>query len=291
MRKLLTLILVLCSIVGFAQMRGGALYDPGAARSNLSNVDATATPSMTSITLSDKIRAAWADILGDIYASGTVKVSTGTAAAPAYSFASDPDTGIYRFDSDQIGFAANGRTFMRGLNDLVDFGSQQAGSSTFRIYTDPASAYVEIQGLRKDVAFDSPLVLQRQGGNVLIGTSTDDGANKLQVNGSAKFYTGNCKFLIREVDLVDDESVDVATLFGIAEANGILRVFSRAGAAGDVQLTGASNVVVIGIDYSSFDSADTDGNLCVYSTGSGNYVIKNRLGGSFSHIVTWQGME
>jgi len=83
-------------------------YDPGAARSNLSNVDATATPSMTSITLSDKVKAAWADILGDIYASGTVKVSTGTAAAPAYSFSSDPNTGIYSPSADNLSIVANG---------------------------------------------------------------------------------------------------------------------------------------------------------------------------------------
>lgn len=108
MKKLLTIILVLCSVVGFAQIRGGAQYDPGAARSNLSNVDATATPSMKSITLSDKIRAVWADILGDIYASGTVKVSTGTAAAPAYTFSSDPNTGMYSPAADSIGISVAG---------------------------------------------------------------------------------------------------------------------------------------------------------------------------------------
>lgn len=108
MKKLLTIALILCSVTGFAQMRGGSQFDPGAARANLNNVDAAATPSMTSITLSDKVRAAWADILGDIYASGTVKVSTGTAAAPAYSFASDPNTGMYSPVADTLEFAVAG---------------------------------------------------------------------------------------------------------------------------------------------------------------------------------------
>lgn len=108
MRKLLTLILILCTIAAPAQMRGGALYDPGAARKNLSNVDASATPSMTSITLSGKVRAAWADILGDIYASGTVKVGAGTAAAPAYTFSTDPDTGIYSPGANVLGFGVGG---------------------------------------------------------------------------------------------------------------------------------------------------------------------------------------
>ena len=108
MKKILTIILVLCSVASFGQMRGGAQYDPGAARKNLSNVDASATPSMTSITLSGKVRAAWADILGDIYASGTVKVGAGTAAAPAYTFSTDPDTGIYSPGANVLGLGVGG---------------------------------------------------------------------------------------------------------------------------------------------------------------------------------------
>ena len=121
MKKLLTIALILCTLTSSAQMRGGSQFDPGAARSNLSNVDATATPSMASITLSDKIRAVWADILGDIYASGTVKVSTGTAAAPAYSFSSDPNTGIYSPAADSVSITTGGAERVRvdnyGLND------------------------------------------------------------------------------------------------------------------------------------------------------------------------------
>lgn len=147
MKKLLTIALILCTVTGFAQMRGGAQYDPGAARKNLSNVDSAATPSMTSITLSDKVKAAWADILGDIYASGTVKVGAGTAAAPAYTFSSDPDTGIYSPGANILGFGVG-------------------GAENARISA---------------------------GGNVLIATSTDDGANKLQVNGDSA-TTGNFLF-------------------------------------------------------------------------------------------------
>ena len=121
MKKLLTIILVLCSVASFGQMRGGAQYDPGAARKNLSNVDASATPSMKSITLSGKVRAAWADILGDIYASGTVKVGAGTAAAPAHSFSTDPDTGIYSPGANSVAITTGGSERVRvdnyGLND------------------------------------------------------------------------------------------------------------------------------------------------------------------------------
>jgi hypothetical protein len=222
MRKLLTLILVLCSIVGFAQMRGGALYDPGAARSNLSNVDATATPSMTSITLSDKVKAAWADILGDIYASGTVKVATGTAAAPAYSFGSDPDTGIYSAGAGTVDFVINGQGRVQinsnglGVNGAPDSPLYVAGpnGSDFKFKnldgTVLGSEYIKLSlnnsngvganfesaafraistngGANLGVlAIDTSGVEAMRitsGGNVLIAASTDDGANKLQVNG------------------------------------------------------------------------------------------------------------
>ena len=111
MKKLLTIILVLCTLTGFAQATGNSPYDPGAARKNLSNVDAL-----------------------------QLKLGDGTAAAPAYTFSSDPDTGIYSPGANTLGFG-------------------EGGAESMRITS---------------------------GGNVLIATSTDDGANKLQVNGRIK---------------------------------------------------------------------------------------------------------
>ena len=89
MKRLLIVILVLVCSCSFAQIRGGAQYDPAAARRDLSNVSGAA-----SLELSQRVRAAWAEITGNIYASGSARLEAGTAAAPAYSFSSDPDTGI-----------------------------------------------------------------------------------------------------------------------------------------------------------------------------------------------------
>ena len=83
MRKILTFILILCSIAAIAEMRGGALYDPGAIRSDGTNASDTVT-------------------------LNRVRTATGTAAAPAYSFSTDPDTGIYSPGADTIGFSAAG---------------------------------------------------------------------------------------------------------------------------------------------------------------------------------------
>lgn len=102
MKRLLVFLLVLVSVTGFAVEQRGP-YDPGAARKNLSNVT-----DVVSLDLSQRLRAAWAEITGNIYASGSARLEAGTAAAPAYSFSSDPDTGIYSPGADTIGFSAAG---------------------------------------------------------------------------------------------------------------------------------------------------------------------------------------
>lgn len=223
MKKLLTLILVLCSIVGSAQMRGGSQYDPGAARSSLSNVDATATPSMTSITLSDKVKAAWADILGDIYASGTVKVSTGTAAAPAYSFASDPNTGVYSPAADNLAVSVAGAEALRvnsagemliaTSTDAGNYKLQVNGSALVGTHDNGYSLYISRYNstdykMGRIVAGDSDrntdvgleINVRNSDGvgvqacrffgttNVGIATSTDDVSNKVQVAGAVKSF-------------------------------------------------------------------------------------------------------
>lgn len=233
MKKLILLLLCLVSVSVIAQPSHFGPYDPGAARSNLSNVDATATPSMTSITLSDKIRAVWADILGDIYASGTVKVVTGTAAAPAYTFSSDPDTGIYSPGANVLGFTGNGAEKIRlgasgnlligtdndtyfAENFLMLRGFAEGKGIIFR----PGYPYdantldnMAIRGSSAIAPSGDGLSFSAYGGlsfhtgvnmadasnvrlavsgagNVLIATSTDDGANKLQVNGSMRLIGG-----------------------------------------------------------------------------------------------------
>ena len=44
----------------------------------------------------------------DDIATGTGKFSDGTAAAPSVTFGSDPDTGIYSYGANALGFTSNG---------------------------------------------------------------------------------------------------------------------------------------------------------------------------------------
>ncbi len=75
-----------------------------------------------------------------IYATDTITLATGqvlngagTAASPAYSFESDPDTGMYRYGTNALGFATGGSYDMLMGGGQVSFlvGSASAPSITF----------------------------------------------------------------------------------------------------------------------------------------------------------------
>jgi hypothetical protein len=225
MKRLLVILLVLISVAGFAVEQRGP-YDPGAARKNLSNAT-----DVVSLDLSQRLRAAWAEITGNIYASGSARLEAGTAAAPAYSFAADPDTGIYSAGADTLGFAVggafagqwnsagelliatstdagvyplqvNGYSYSHGYdlprNTRIGWASKVDtftlnGVSTVQnglTFGPTVGDYVTLAGYYGLNWVTNSLERMRvtSGGNVLIATSTDDGVNKLQVNGKAYFY-------------------------------------------------------------------------------------------------------
>lgn len=129
-------------------------------------------------------------------------------------------------------------------------------------------------------------------GNVLIATSTDDGSNKLQVNGPVKFQTSTGAQIFGQITLDDDESIDINTLLtGVAANCGIFKVLLESNDGyGDFYLQGPVNdVVLISQHYAA--KTDSDGNICVFSAGSGNYTLKNRLGASATFVFSYIGRK
>lgn len=96
MKKMFLIFLCLIVSVCSAQPSHYGPYDPGAIRSDGTNASDTVT-------------------------FNRVRTATGTAAAPAYSFSTDPDTGIYSPENNSIGFVASGseraKIDVYGLND------------------------------------------------------------------------------------------------------------------------------------------------------------------------------
>ena len=219
MKKLLIVILVLVCSCSFAQIRGGAQYDPAAARRDLSNVSGAA-----SLELSQRVRAAWAEITGNIYASGSARLEAGTSASPAYTFSSDSNTGMYSPAADTIGFSAAGAEAMRitstgevMIATSTDMGNYKlqmvgglaiarpngSGPSVLIKNADGAEAsslWADSNGAGYFRQYDNlgniKTLIQGgginylNGGDVLIATSTDAGDYKLQVNGNA-YVNGN----------------------------------------------------------------------------------------------------
>ena len=56
----------------------------------------------------DNVRVTRADIIAGVALTFPLRGPNGSAAAPTYSFAADPDTGVFRQGTNRLGFAVNG---------------------------------------------------------------------------------------------------------------------------------------------------------------------------------------
>lgn len=172
-RKLLLIVIFLwtLSYCAFGQATQNGPFDPGALRSNLSNASPTASLSIRELILSEKVKAAWAEITGNITASGTMRVD-----------------GIATFGSDvrlpTINGVVPGTMLGAATADYVATG-------TFTGHTGATGTAVHGLGTMSTQSADSvaitggvaSLSALTTTGNVLIATSANDGVNKLQVNG------------------------------------------------------------------------------------------------------------
>ncbi len=131
-------------------------------------------------------------------------------------------------------------------------------------------------------------------GNLLINTATDDGINKLQVNGSVKFDAGSSVCRFKEITLADNQTLDLRSFFGNANymfGNLKIVAIENSGSAADVFLTGSYNTVNLYSVAGSVVNTSTDGYICVYPAGSGEYTLENKLGTSTVISLFYQGIQ
>lgn len=133
----------------------------------------------------DAVRAPYLDITGNIYASGTAQIMGETLIATS------TDAGSFDL---QVG----GRVYASGLNSHIlkvdTLGDvltlRYSGGTDIRL--ESRADYAGIYAYKLSDTSFKPLVLgySASGGNVLIGTATDDATNKLQVAGSVMKSSG-----------------------------------------------------------------------------------------------------
>jgi trimeric autotransporter adhesin len=113
---------------------------------------------------------------------GTLLMEDGTAAAPGLSFASDPDSGIFRGGANELGIATNGV-------ERVEFGTSEVvfndggADVDFRVEGDTEANLLFVDAGSDEVSFRDDVKIDSSG-RLLVG-ATASGANLLQVNSDA----------------------------------------------------------------------------------------------------------
>ncbi|QDM32105.1 tail fiber domain-containing protein [Tardiphaga sp. vice352] len=94
--------------------------------------------------------------IGYTRADAAILTSNGSAAAPSHSFASDPDSGLYRVGANNVGIAVNGAKAVDVKTSGVDvtgrltssdgFDTSYVKSNSIRVTADPSGAKFSSQG-------------------------------------------------------------------------------------------------------------------------------------------------
>lgn len=197
MKKILVLFFVLISAITFAAppfySSHGTIADGSITTAKIADdavtaakLDSSGDFVANSITLADKVKAAWAEITGNVYASGTATINGevyigGGADAGDYKLQVSGTAKATNFDADGYVYTGKAGTGTGGqIRHRTDSAVSKwicgilgsAGSTDYAVY-DLVNAAAR-------------LYISGSTGNVLIGTTTDDGSNKLQVNGFSR---------------------------------------------------------------------------------------------------------
>lgn len=254
----------------------------------------------------------WEDVNGNIVPVGSAPVVVDDLAAKKiilidatgkYIGLLDDSSYILRFkDAGGVQrFSVSGSGAITGSSVLASSITSVSWVKTGTIFTDSYKGKDGGTGALsfycKNTDTTPAMTLKDQG--FLLGTTEDDGVNTLQVDGSAIVKGVSTTeltygmFKVVEVTLADEASVDIKTLLGGTASNlGILNVTTAGNISsfGEFYISGAGDTVQLDA-YKAASATDADGYTCVYSTGSGAYSLKNRLGSTVTYLVTYKGRK
>lgn len=230
------------------------------------------------------------------------RYTDGTAAAPSITFGSDPDTGIYRYGTNEIGFSTGGNAIGRFRGSRLEINAIELPNKD--IAPDKVGVYQGlnvlqlVQGTAGFTINNSSnttilLNIKNTTGNVLIGTTTDDGVNKLQVDGSISqpvssgVVSGSFRYANGSIAANGTATIMLA---GNAMA-GNLHVYSGSTPdIGSIRITGTTLALETGSSANFSVTKDNAGTINVYIE-SGNLVVQNKEAAARSFHSLYTGIR
>jgi hypothetical protein len=181
--------------------------------------------------------------------AGPMLLGAGTAAAPSYSFSSDPDTGMFSAGSNSLSFAVGGSTLLNLSNSNAQFSGTATATSFISGSANPASAGVVRLAYLDTVKFRNS---NNNGDLSLVQSSTD----------GILTYNGDDIVLRTLAQTLTNKTLTTPTISGVTDGSS-----ASAGNVGEAQLITTVRASAVSL------STSTAANVASCSLLAGDYDI------------------
>ena len=139
-------------------------------------------------------------IIGSLTVTAPIRGANGTAAAPTYSFTSDPDTGMFRSSNNGVGFSVDGTTRFEVLGSVVQCTNvtqfRLEAGETYQIHNDVGLSRIGagIWAAGNGTAADATATLRLTNVQAPASTALNLGANatnQVQITTAGHFVVGS----------------------------------------------------------------------------------------------------
>jgi hypothetical protein len=201
-------------------------------------------------------------------ATATIRGADGSAALPAYSFNSDPDTGIYRTGTNTIGFASAGSLVLSLGSAQAYFLDGTAGSPGVSFLNDPDTGFYRINSGVIGIATNGGLrlAIDTVGVGVADGTISEPGLNFISDTNTGFFRpgadqltlalggTGYIRYTVQQT-IVDNQLIGKGTATNDSANAGYIgeRIVSAVGAVAAAATGVYGNVTSISLTAGDWD--------------------------------------
>jgi uncharacterized protein YaiE (UPF0345 family) len=176
--------------LGVGKSSSGSFWLDVSGNANItSNLTVGGTANITGVTTVSND----ATIMSNLTVSNTIRNADGTALLPAYSFSSDPDTGMFRLSDNNLSFSAGGTERMRistgGLqmiSGVVIFNTDGTQNSPAYSFASDTATGMFIPASNVLAFSTASVERMRILSNGFVGIGRSDPAQRLDVSGTAR---------------------------------------------------------------------------------------------------------